>query len=930
MFLLSLSLLTACSDDNISKLVDNTRLSQPPAGSGGPSPSPTVSVQSQRSRYFTDVGILELQLGANYAAVSAFETALELDPKNDTAQKMLEEARKLAAQATPPSYTVAPRKGATGSSGPGSSSIPVSETPVPFLSPNIPFVGNQPFSPLNPIATPVAQGSPLPSTTPTATGNGATPTPTAAPPGCTQGDKLEFYLLDASGTGMVGPLGSGPGYPLAVSVGDTAIISFKSASPHVSVRLDGPFGPRFLGVNRSDVGFEWQWRIAPTKAGNYQYSFSSEGNPVCDTKELAVTGRWQRLSSGLPSRENFRVTTIQVSPYYPFDHTIYLGFDGSGVYRSTNADAASPTFVQLNGGLTSLSVSTLAISPAYATDRTLFVGTKDGGVFRSTNAGETWEKVALDQTSNANISAVALSPNFTTDKTVFAAVEGAGVYASFDGGSAWQTVNDGLPDLSVRSLVVSSNYSNDRTVHAGTRFSGVFKLSVNPNDGSRAQRISAAPSHKDRRLLMVAGRAWGYRPPYVPSRLAISARPEDITASAIVDLSNGECYNADDKVGLKVYVWAGDAADDSVFYARPGQQVSYKYEIKNIGNVELRNILVNDDNGTPNDAADDILVGVILKLMPLVNESGGLNDPSEAVVTLTKDMVVVEDTNRKATAKGFYGAQLTKPVSCSDNAVVDVVTPSLQLEMTVSDKTATDVKFQYALRNDGQVDLHNIKVIDDNGTPGTGSNAEDDVTIGTINVLKTGAEQSLAKGFTLRGSTTHTATAETVFSGETLRVSADASVSIEGPAGDIVSGVWTPMPASESLEALSVELLGAPPFFSNDRTIFAASQFGGLFMHDGQSWKKISEGFGYTWIRSMVVSPRFKEDGMVYLGTSNGVYRFDNKGKAWIPLMSGLPKLAPSTEQHSGITSVAISPDYGNDKTVFAGLWLDDIYRLID
>ena len=52
-------------------------------------------------------------------------------------------------------------------------------------------------------------------------------------------------------------------------------------------------------------------------------------------------------------------------------------------------------------------------------------------------------------------------------------------------------------------------------------------------------------------------------------------------------------------------------ADDGVCLAQPGGPVSMRYEVANAGSVELEEIVVTDDGGTPGETGDDFIVGTV-------------------------------------------------------------------------------------------------------------------------------------------------------------------------------------------------------------------------------------------------------------------------------------------------------------------------------
>jgi len=67
------------------------------------------------------------------------------------------------------------------------------------------------------------------------------------------------------------------------------------------------------------------------------------------------------------------------------------------------------------------------------------------------------------------------------------------------------------------------------------------------------------------------------------------------------------------------------------------------------------------------------------------------------------------------------------------------------------------------------------------------------------------------------------------------------------------------------------------------------------------------------YVLSLAVSPNYANDRTVFTGTANGVYKSTNGGASWIQINNGLPS------GHGGVNSLAISPNYAADDTIFAG-----------
>jgi photosystem II stability/assembly factor-like uncharacterized protein len=121
---------------------------------------------------------------------------------------------------------------------------------------------------------------------------------------------------------------------------------------------------------------------------------------------------WTQMTNGLPaiSATIRGATDIVINPNTP--DTAYAAFWGSGVYRTSNANAASPTWTKLTNGLPIGNFSRIALSLAPSSPQTLYALIADAAspnyyinqFYRTTNGGNSWSAILLplDPTSGAN------------------------------------------------------------------------------------------------------------------------------------------------------------------------------------------------------------------------------------------------------------------------------------------------------------------------------------------------------------------------------------------------------------------------------------------------------------------------------------------------------------------------------------------------
>lgn len=203
------------------------------------------------------------------------------------------------------------------------------------------------------------------------------------------------------------------------------------------------------------------------------------------------------ISGVLPTRIGNYLTALGVSPNNPA--VIYAGGNGGGVFLSTNATSANPSFTGVGVNQLPLrNVTALVVDPADATGMTAYVtfsgfaafsqatGTTDtlGHVFKTINGGAAWTDVSCTnlgacQTPNATtdlpnipVNDVVVDPD--VPGTIYAATDiGAFQGTCTAAGCTWNTLGTGLPNVAVLSLKL---HEASRTLVAGTHGRGAWSL----------------------------------------------------------------------------------------------------------------------------------------------------------------------------------------------------------------------------------------------------------------------------------------------------------------------------------------------------------------------------------------------------------------------------------------------------------------------
>lgn len=136
--------------------------------------------------------------------------------------------------------------------------------------------------------------------------------------------------------------------------------------------------------------------------------------------------------------------------------------------------------------------------------------------------------------------------------------------------------------------------------------------------------------------------------------------------------------------------------------------------------------------------------------------------------------------------------------------------------------------------------------------------------------------------------------------------------------------IWSPYPMTPPGDAYDVFDLAASPAFGSDRTLFATGYGGARRSTDGgQTW---TPSGGYAPAYGVAISPLYAQDSVVWTsyrfiespgdGTpESAVQRSANRGASWTLTAAGLPGF-----YEPFVRTLAVSPAFGNDRTLFTAL----------
>jgi len=129
-------------------------------------------------------------------------------------------------------------------------------------------------------------------------------------------------------------------------------------------------------------------------------------------------------------------------------------------------------------------IDDLELSPDYENDSTLFILVHNY-LLRSTDRAGSWKQLVNGLNSPYVLTDIEVSNGFSSDDTLFAASGGSGIYKSVDRGQSWQRFNGGLRQLDIGMLLVVAGEDGSQILAAGSS-RGLFVSSALESDWQRS------------------------------------------------------------------------------------------------------------------------------------------------------------------------------------------------------------------------------------------------------------------------------------------------------------------------------------------------------------------------------------------------------------------------------------------------------------
>jgi hypothetical protein len=181
---------------------------------------------------------------------------------------------------------------------------------------------------------------------------------------------------------------------------------------------------------------------------------------------------WTAITSGLPPLSTSVISCTDVAYDPTNEDRAWCAFWGSGIFRTDNANAATPTWTMLTTGLPASGISRIALAVAPSNHDAIFALIADSpvnkappkGVYGSIDGGDTWSLITTSLTIVGSYT-LNIAADVSTPDVLY--VSGFELYKCVQNGGAWTVTSVGTR-IHVDNHAFASHPTNHLQIYAGT------------------------------------------------------------------------------------------------------------------------------------------------------------------------------------------------------------------------------------------------------------------------------------------------------------------------------------------------------------------------------------------------------------------------------------------------------------------------------
>lgn len=575
-----------------------------------------------------------------------------------------------------------------------------------------------------------------------------------------------------------------------------------------------------------------------------------------------------------------KICLLDISPAFAIDSTVFISIGPQPDHfgRLLKSTDGGGSWIELGSGLDNKSfLTSIAISPAFRVDQTMFIGSSGDGVFKSVDGGLSWTKV--DATFGVkNISLLEISPDYQADQVIVAAGGNGGLFRSGDGGEKWSQIMKGEKKI---TSIAFNRCQDGLKLLAGDSGGNVF---VSIDDGlnwkSKGNPLSSA-------ITAISC----FNNFHTNSKCLVGTQEEGIYEYG----ENGAPILARN-AGLKMIGSGGFESITSIAIAP-----DVKTNSKVFAATWSKAVFVSNDEGKTWQLHDS---GITKH-----RQADKKHNPHFSRIRVSRS----QKTDATIFLAGFDGlfksedsGKIWRQVETLMTKRVEAVGISPDHSSSRTIAVATQYGGIYLSDDGGQTwtavnqGLKEVHLWDIAFSPAYAI----DNTFATISnnaFYKSSADDRIWDRFDYRGNKW------------ILRMR------------NLLGKKPSPM-----LFPLQIVM---SPNFENDRVLYFGTRYQGVFLSEdrGLTCSNVWDAEG-GWVSDLAISPYFPKDGTLFAavvinGKASAVYKTTDRGGSWQRVGDGVS--AVLAENPDAQATIAISPDYDADKTVFVGT-VDGLFQSDD